>query len=630
MIPYFQKDAALAAYILAVDPRVGGLLLKGALGSGKTLLMNEFAKWIRSVRIPLGSEVEALTGSINIQALLSKGEVLRKTGLLDGDDQAVLLVEHLDLFNDDIQDLILSCGKPVMATVSGSEEIRGRLLDRFGLCVEMSSLKEPDQRLSVLSCHFYGGEDEIPGTLLAEAFNRLDQIRIPGWYTRACAFTCSALRIAGHRAEVALFRSGIALASLQGTSSVEKKHLETVAPMVLGHRSARESGGFPEVAEVLKAVNFACEMAMRGEKEIVSNRMKELTERILDQVQNSIHNTPSTTQVRGLDYVEPEVGALGRLSQQMRNKFFREVKMFSSGRNSSGAGSGSESNRMQEDNDSGRPVKPVKAETIREMNPLLSVKAAAMDGKRLPIVPLEKHYWRKWKTASKTRAVCMLAVDGSRSSQEYMGDLGYILDGLFNKVFHRSSRVGLAVIRNGKAVMHFAPTRNRLRVFGRLNDLTPGGATPLDELLSLSGSELRRSSRSEAEQRFIILLSDCFPEPVPVGDVWNSDIYGRVRKQAVNLGRQGIPVLVIDPMQISRQSADDSPGRRLGRFIAHKTGGKHVTFAKESQYDIFGALKESALKPRFVSLNSGEGTLRSSQFAESNSLAHLLQHLGSV
>jgi len=175
--------------------------------------------------------------------------------------------------------------------------------------------------------------------------------------------------------------------------------------------------------------------------------------------------------------------------------------------------------------------------------------------------------------------------------------------------------------------MHFAPTRNRLRVFGRLNDLNPGGATPLDELLSISGSELRRSSRSEAEQRFIILLSDCFPEPVPVGDIWNSDIYGRVRRQAVNLGRQRIPVLVIDPMQINRKSSDDSPGRRLGRFVAHTTGGKHVTFARESQYDIFGALKESSLKPKLVSLNSGEGMLRSSQFAESNSLAHLLRHM---
>ncbi len=630
MIPLFQNDAFIAALILATDPRIGGLILKGALGSGKSTLMNAFSSWTRSIRIPLGSEIEALTGSVDIQLLLSTGEVLKRAGLLFEGDQSVLLVEHLDLFSDEIQDLILSCGKPVMATVSGSEEIRGRLLDRFGLCVEMCTLSDPEQRLSVLAGHFIGEVDEISGSVATEASRRLDKIRIPGWYARACAFTCSALRITGHRAEVALFRSGIALAALQGTSSVDVEHLRRVAPMVLGHRPAGESGSFPVISEIMKAVNFGCEMAKRGEKEIFSNRMQELTERILDQVQNSIRNTPSITQVKGLDYKEPKVGALGRLSQQMRNQFFREVKMFSSGKETSGAGSGSETNRMQEDAFSGRPVKPIQADTIREMNPLLSVKAAAMDGRRLPIVPLEKQYWRKWQKASKTRAVCMLAIDGSRSSQEYLGDVGSILDGLFTKVFHQSSRVGLAVIRNGKAVMHFAPTRNRLRVFGGLNDLNPGGATPLDELLSVSGSELRRSGGSNAEQRFIILLSDCFPEPVPVGDIWNSDIYGRVRKQAGSLARQGIPVLVIDPMQISRKAAEESPGRRLGKFIAHTTGGKHVTFAKESQYDIFGALKESALKPRLVILDDVQGESAGyGSISASPSLARLFRQMES-
>ena len=167
-------------------------------------------------------------------------------------------------------------------------------------------------------------------------------------------------------------------------------------------------------------------------------------------------------------------------------------------------------------------------------------------------------------------------------------------------------------------------------MFGRLNELKPCGETPLDELLSLSSAELRRAGKTSAEQKFIILISDCFPEPVPVGDIWNSEIYERVRRQALNLRRQNIPVMVIDPLQLSPKTAGTSPGRRLGRFIAHTTGGKLVSFARESSYDIFGALKESAMKPRFIPEDGGDDSLRAMYIAGSSSMGSVFDKIGLV
>ncbi|MCK5842945.1 MAG: hypothetical protein KAH31_12295, partial [Candidatus Sabulitectum sp.] len=298
---------------------------------------------------------------------------------------------------------------------------------------------------------------------------------------------------------------------------------------------------------------------------------------------------------------------------------FREVKKFSADLGASGIGRAQESSRMVKDPVHGRPVRSVPTSDVNSINPLLSVKAAAMAGEKLPFSPLKKEYWRKWEKSSKPRVVCMLAVDGSRSSQEYLKDLGVMLDGLFNNVFDQSSRVGLSVIKNGRSVILFPPVRNRLRVFGRINELQPHGTSPLDELLALSAAELRRVSKSSAEKTFIILISDCYPEPVPVGDIWNSDIYQRVRKQAVRLGRQGVSVLVVDPVQANLQFVETSPGRKLGRFIAHVTGGNLISFGKPTQYDIFGALKEDYSKPTFISptdagtvSNFNQGTLNSS------------------
>ena len=346
--------------------------------------------------------------------------------------------------------------------------------------------------------------------------------------------------------------------------------------------------------------------------------MQELTDSILSQVFTSIRNTESRS---GLAVVtkDKKAGILSGLSDSMRNRFFREVKKFSADLGASGIGRAQESSRMVKDPVHGRPVRSVPTSDVNSINPLLSVKAAAMAGEKLPFSPLKKEYWRKWEKSSKPRVVCMLAVDGSRSSQEYLKDLGVMLDGLFNNVFDQSSRVGLSVIKNGRSVILFPPVRNRLRVFGRINELQPHGTSPLDELLALSAAELRRVSKSSAEKTFIILISDCYPEPVPVGDIWNSDIYQRVRKQAVRLGRQGVSVLVVDPVQANLQFVETSPGRKLGRFIAHVTGGNLISFGKPTQYDIFGALKEDYSKPTFISptdagtvSNFNQGTLNSS------------------
>ena len=627
MIPLHQTDAFLAVSLAASNPDIGSVLCRGPSGTGKSELLKEASKILNTVKIPLGADGAALTGSVDLGRLLGEGTMCATEGLLHGDADSFLVAEHFDLFTDEIQDLIMSSGKPVLATISGSEEIRDRLLDRFDLCARFEPLSDPDKRLSVLHAHFM----KAPGTGVMRNFvesGRLFRsIRIPGWFLKACSFTCSSLKITGHRGETALCRSAVAFAAAMEAGTAAVEHLEAVAPLVLGHRSSGNSGNVPERTEILKAVGFACEMPRKGEKKIVSDHMQALTDSILEQVHRSILSSKSGETVHGLYLRKKHSGKPGSLTERMRSLFFKEVRMFASLKGGSGTSGSNRSTRMRTDPVSGRPVKPERTHNIREMNPVLSVKASAMDGKRLPLIPLDPEYWRKWRKASKPRVVCMLAVDGSRSSQEYLGDLGLMLDGLFNRVFDRTSRVGLSVIKSGRALVHFSPVRNRLRVFGRLNELEPDGESPLDQLLSLSAAELRRSGKTCAEQKFIILISDCFPEPVPVGDIWNSDIYHRVRKQAANLGRQGIPVMVVDPMQMNAKIAETSPGRRLGRFIAQSTGGKLVSFAKESSYDIFGALKDSAIKPKFISLDDTEYSSYTAARAQVGALFHHMQGL---
>lgn len=600
MIPLHQTQAALVAALLVVDRRTGGVLFKGSSGTGKSELLRETECCINSVRVPLGVDSSALTGGVDLRSILRSGQIVRRPGLFDRKSDRVLVMEHLDLFRDEIQDIVLESGMAVLGTVSAAGDIRGRLLDRFGLCATLHPITDPEKRLQVLVSHFRPVEATDLMTAAVKARSSVGTVRIPGWFLKACAFTCSALETRGHRGEIALFRSSVAFAALLGDTEVGPHHLNSVAPLALGHRSCGAAGNHPDPDNIAKSINYAVDLARRDAKNITSKRMQELTDNIISQVFASIRGTKSSTGRDETLSSRKKSGILGGLSEAMRNRFFREVKKFSSDLGASGTGRAQESSRMVVDPVNGRPVRPVSTSDVREINPLLSVKAAAMAGEKLPFTPLKKEYWKKWQRSSRPRVVCMLAVDGSRSSQEYLRDMGTMLDGLFNRVFDQSSRVGLSVIKNGRSVILFPPVRNRLRVFGRISELQPRGTSPLDELLALSAAELRRIAKSNAENTFIILISDCYPEPVPAGDIWNSDIYQRVRKQALHLGKQGVPVLVVDPVQANPLYVENSPGRKLGRFIANASGGNLVAFVKPPKYDVLGALIEDYSKPKFI------------------------------
>ena len=154
MIPLHQNDAVLALYLLVLDKRMGGLLLRGPSGTGKSLIVGKAAEMIPCTRIPMGTDQGALLGTVDMEKLLLKGEIFRREGPLHGGNCRLLIVEHLNLFPDELQDLILSSGSSVLATISGSEDIRGKLLDRFGMCVNMAPLLESEERLSVLKSIF--------------------------------------------------------------------------------------------------------------------------------------------------------------------------------------------------------------------------------------------------------------------------------------------------------------------------------------------------------------------------------------------------------------------------------------------------------------------------------------------
>jgi len=133
-------------------------------------------------------------------------------------------------------------------------------------------------------------------------------------------------------------------------------------------------------------------------------------------------------------------------------------------------------------------------------------------------------------------------------------------------------------------------------VFGELKRLQSGGFSPLAEALRIARTELIRQKRFDNSLKpFAILVSDCYPEPLPMNELepYERKPYKDVRKQVKYFARHSIPIAVIDSSDPSLILADELPGRRLAKFIAKKTSGVFIPLSPKK-------CKTSGIAPSFV------------------------------
>jgi Mg-chelatase subunit ChlI len=196
------KEALL---LLAVNPRLGGVLIRGHKGTAKSTLARGLARLLPEVQVnqgcpfncpsmapqlwcercrgrkrkpssrrqpapfetvPLGMTEDQLLGTVDVERALRHGEHRFSPGLLARANQGVLYVDEVNLLEDHLVDLVLDAaasGVNVVAREGWSLEhaalfvlvgtmnpdegaLRPQLLDRFGLCVDVRGLPDVASR----------------------------------------------------------------------------------------------------------------------------------------------------------------------------------------------------------------------------------------------------------------------------------------------------------------------------------------------------------------------------------------------------------------------------------------------------------------------------------------------------
>src|SRR5262249_6549599 len=104
------QDAVKRALLLcAIDPTIGGVLIRGPRGVAKTTLARALAELVpgRLVELPLGASDERLAGTLHLDAALQGGRVAFNPGLLAAAHDGVLYVDEVNLLADPLVDLLL-------------------------------------------------------------------------------------------------------------------------------------------------------------------------------------------------------------------------------------------------------------------------------------------------------------------------------------------------------------------------------------------------------------------------------------------------------------------------------------------------------------------------------------------
>ena len=303
-----QDDLRLALILNAVHPAVGGVLVRGEKGTAKSTMVRALAAVLppvdavpgcrfscdpaapdpacpdgphaaaeastrpaRLVELPIGASEDRLTGALDLERALGRGEAAFQPGLLAAAHRGLLYVDEVNLLPDHLVDVLLDAAAMgeahverdgvsvrhaavflLVGTMNPEEgELRPQLLDRFGLAVDVVASREPRERAEVVRRRLayeadpaafvtrWAEADAEVGRRIAEAREALPKVVLPDAELERIARICAAFEVDGMRADLVTARAAIALAAWRGLTTVTAEEVRDAARLALPHRRRR-------------------------------------------------------------------------------------------------------------------------------------------------------------------------------------------------------------------------------------------------------------------------------------------------------------------------------------------------------------------------------------------------------
>jgi magnesium chelatase subunit D len=622
-----QEQAKLALVLAAVEPKLGGVLLRGDKGSAKTTLARGLAALLPGdapfVELPLGAGEDRTLGTLDLQSLLRDGTPSFRPGLLAAADGGVLYVDEINLLADHLVDALLDVAVSglnrverdgvshvhparfvLVASMNPEEgELRPQLLDRFGLSVEVRAPEAVDDRVEAVRRQLATerGEGPAPDGELAALRTRIDAARrrpvhLDDEVLRVASTVVLAVGAEGLRGDLMLVRAASALAAWEGRSAVGVDDLRRVAPMVLAHRRRRRPFEQPGIdqAELDAAFDRA---APHGEGSPPAEGAGEVGDGPGDAGANPA--TPSHP--AGSDHPAPH--GLGRVGDPDDRELMGDAPPL---RLPIGAGdrvdsvSSAHGRAVTAGGPRGRAVRPGDFDAELGVDPLGS--AVALAARRAasasPDAPAEPGDLRSMLRQQPQGALVVFVVDASGS----MGAAGRLelarsaAVALLADAYRRRCRVALVTFGGDGATTVLRPTSSVEVARARLADLHPGGASPIAEGLREAAMVITRAAPSGPVT--VVLITDGRATAAGTSPAAASSDAAEAARELV---RAGVAVVVVDSERgRTRLGRARELAERVGAVLVHLEELERFADGDGRGRDASGRAAEGHGQARFI------------------------------
>ncbi|HAA89402.1 MAG TPA: magnesium chelatase ATPase subunit I [Peptococcaceae bacterium] len=309
-----QDEMKLALILNAINPKLSGVLIRGEKGTAKSTAVRALAallpenrvvadcpfgcdpddittmcstcrerrmrgealpvatRKMRVVDLPVSATEDRVVGTLDLEEAIKKGEKRFEPGVLAEANRGILYVDEVNLLDDHIVDVLLDAAAMgvntveregvsfthpanfiLVGTMNPEEgELRPQLLDRFGLCVQITGILDPAQRVEVVRrriafeedpagfCAAWESEQEKLKNQILAARKILPRVQVSEKMFYLIAEIAVEMDVDGHRADLVMLKAAKTMAAFKGREEVTEEDIRSTADLALRHRMRRK------------------------------------------------------------------------------------------------------------------------------------------------------------------------------------------------------------------------------------------------------------------------------------------------------------------------------------------------------------------------------------------------------